>query len=172
MHYEIALWLVGSWSCSGRHNNFSVHIWSVNVVKRGAYVPHSTMTTEERKPRDVQACTLSDTAGKTKGQRCPGPQGPSNLCSSTSLHILTPARWPRLSLVKKRMLNRRFLVQKHLHSTVSVARWQGACLRFGNADSPLPLDLLKKIRLVRAHLWHDELLHRKQTTIDVNFGFR
>ena len=55
---------------------------------------------------------------------------------------------------------------------VSVARWQGACLQFGNADSSLPLDLLKQICLFRAHLRRDELLHRKQTTIDVNFGFR
>jgi hypothetical protein len=46
-------------------------------------------------------------------------------------------------------------------------RLEGACLQFGNADSPLPLDLLKQICLFPAHLRRNELLHRKQTTIDV-----
>jgi len=49
-------------------------------------------------------------------------------------------------------------------------RLEGACLQFGNVDSSLPLDLLKQLRLFRAHLRRDELLHGKQTTIDMYFG--
>jgi hypothetical protein len=48
-------------------------------------------------------------------------------------------------------------------------RLEGACLRFGNADPTLPLELLKQIRLFRAHLRRDELLHGTQTTIDSYF---
>jgi hypothetical protein len=48
-------------------------------------------------------------------------------------------------------------------------RLEGACLQFGNADSPLPLELLKQIRLFRAQLRRDEQLHGKQTTIDAYF---
>ncbi|KAG1729323.1 uncharacterized protein EDB91DRAFT_1159667 [Suillus paluster] len=46
---------------------------------------------------------------------------------------------------------------------------EGACLQFGNADPTLPLELLKQIRLFRAHLRRDELLHGTQTTIDSYF---
>jgi hypothetical protein len=53
MHYEIALWLVGS-SCSGQHKIFSVHIWSLDTVIRES-PPHSTMTAKKRKPRDKPA---------------------------------------------------------------------------------------------------------------------
>ncbi|KAG1723733.1 uncharacterized protein EDB91DRAFT_1087726 [Suillus paluster] len=48
-------------------------------------------------------------------------------------------------------------------------RLEGACLQFGNADSTLPLELLKQIRLFRAELRHEELLHSTQTTIDAYF---
>ena len=80
MHYEIAFWLVGSWSCSGRHNNFSVYIWSVDVVKpTPLYNDYREMKTLR------QACTLSDTAKKTKGQRCP-----SNLCTVHTQQLTHP----------------------------------------------------------------------------------
>ena len=38
-------------------------------------------------------------------------------------------------------------------------RLEGACLQFRNTDPTLPLELLKQIRLFRAHLRRDELLH-------------
>ncbi|KAJ8592699.1 hypothetical protein M405DRAFT_27315 [Rhizopogon salebrosus TDB-379] len=48
-------------------------------------------------------------------------------------------------------------------------RLEGSCLQFGNADSTVPLDLVKQIHLFRAHLRCEELLHRTQTTIDSYF---
>jgi hypothetical protein len=48
-------------------------------------------------------------------------------------------------------------------------RLEGSCLQFGNADSTVPLDLVKQIRLFRAHLRREELLHGTQTTIDSYF---
>ena len=51
-------------------------------------------------------------------------------------------------------------------------RLEGACLQFRffrNTDPTLPLELLKQIRLFRAHLRRDELLHGRQTTIDSYF---
>ena len=54
--------------------------------------------------------------------------------------------------------------------TLGLCQWlEGACLQFGNADPTLPLELLKQIRLFRAHLRRDELLHGMQTTIDSYF---
>ena len=48
-------------------------------------------------------------------------------------------------------------------------RLEGGCLQFGNADSTVPRDFMKQIRLFQAHLRCEELLHRMQTTIDSYF---
>jgi hypothetical protein len=62
MHYNIGT--LAAWSCSGQHNNFSVHIWSpVVVVKQTSFCNHGDYQ-ETKTSR--QTCTLSETAQKPK----------------------------------------------------------------------------------------------------------
>ncbi|OAX37329.1 hypothetical protein K503DRAFT_771602 [Rhizopogon vinicolor AM-OR11-026] len=49
--------------------------------------------------------------------------------------------------MKRRILNRRFLVWKHLCTLCQ--QLEGACFQFRNANSPLPLDLLKNLCALR-----------------------
>ncbi|OAX33798.1 hypothetical protein K503DRAFT_859583 [Rhizopogon vinicolor AM-OR11-026] len=53
---------------------------------------------------------------------------------------------------------------------LALCQWlEGGSLQFGNADSTVPLDVVKQIRLLRAYLRREELLHGMQTTIDSYF---
>jgi len=57
----------------------------------------------------------------------------------------------------------------HAETLALCQQLEEACLQFGNADSTLPLEFVKHIRLFRAYLRHEELLHGTQTTLDMYF---
>ncbi|KAH0830248.1 hypothetical protein J3R83DRAFT_1608 [Lanmaoa asiatica] len=49
------------------------------------------------------------------------------------------------------------------------SRLEGACLQLGDARSAVSLTLISQLRLFRAHIRREELLHGRQTTLDTFF---